>query len=118
MDGSWIVGGDFNSSETFDGEWQDSHQLKFGIRSSGNREFLDRMKDLRFTECLREYTGKITPTFRHSKGQAIHQLDHLFISNNIYSRIKSCRVGQSTIFSDKLSDHLLIIADFSDRQDT
>jgi hypothetical protein len=39
--GTWMVGGDLNACETFD--WR-------GPRPRGNREFLDRMRDLRLTE--------------------------------------------------------------------
>jgi exonuclease III len=49
----WVVGGDFNSSETFDKEWQIKNGIKFGIKSSGNREIIDRISDIGFTECLR-----------------------------------------------------------------
>ena len=45
----WIVGGDYNSSETFDKDWQDKHGIKFGIRSSGNKEILNRMHRLGFS---------------------------------------------------------------------
>jgi len=112
---SWIVGGDYNSSETFDKEWQDEHGIKFGIRSSGNKEILDRMNELGFTECLRKYNDKIIPTFKHSSKEIAHQIDHLFVTNNIYSRLKVCKVGdQSIIFGKSLSDHLPIIADFKE----
>lgn len=114
-DETWIVGGDYNSSETFDKEWQDRHGVKFGIRSSGNKEILDRMNKLGFTECLRKYNNKIIPTFKHSSKKIIHQIDHLFVTNNLYSQIKMCNVGdQSIIFGNSLSDHLPIIADFKE----
>jgi exonuclease III len=103
----WIVGGDLNSSETFD--------LTF---SSGNREILDRMENLGFTECLRKYKGKLTPTFQNlSNGKVIHQMDHLFVSNPLYSTLKSCTTGdKSIVFGKSLSDHLPIIADFKNTQ--
>ena len=56
--GLWIVGGDFNSSETFD--------LKDGYR--GNREYLERMAAFGLTECLRHSMGALTPTFRNTRG--------------------------------------------------
>ena len=112
----WIVGGDYNISETFDKEWQDEHGMKFGIRSSGNKEILDRMRQIGFTECLRKYNDKIVPTFKHSRGEIAHQLDHLFVTNDLYSRLEMCSVGdQSIIFGNSLSDHLPIIADFGDK---
>lgn len=113
---SWIVGGDYNSSETFDKEWQDEHGIRFGIRGSGNKEILSRMSDLGFTECLRGYNNRIIPTFKHSSGEIAHQIDHLFVTNNVYSRLQICEAGdQSTVFGDSLSDHLPIIADFKEQ---
>jgi exonuclease III len=99
-----VVGGDFNSSETFD--------LTFG---SGNREFLDKMKSLRFTECLRKYNGRLTPTFRNVRGgKSIHQMDHLFVSDSLYSVLYRCSTGdEMKIFGQSISDHLPIIADFN-----
>lgn len=111
---TWIVGGDYNSSETFDAEWQDKHGKRFGIRSSGNREILDRMLALGFKECLREFCKVIVPTFQNTQGKmVVHQIDHLFVTNNLYSQLKKCEVGdQSTIFGKSMSDHLPIVADF------
>ena len=99
----WIVGGDLNASETFD--------LTFG---SGNREFLDRMKSLGLTECLRQYNGALTPTFRNPRnGRVVHQIDHLFVSDVLYSKLASCVTGdQEVVFGESISDHLPIIADF------
>ena len=115
-DGNWIVGGDYNSSETFDKEWQDEHGIKYGIRSSGNREILDRMQPIGFTECLRGHNGKIIPTFRHSNKEIVHQIDHLFVTNNLYQRLKGCTVGdESVIFGRLLSDHLPIIGEFDEK---
>ncbi|MFZ4642223.1 MAG: hypothetical protein ACOYMU_02640, partial [Phycisphaerales bacterium] len=103
---SWVIAGDFNSSETFD-------QRAAGPR--GNKEFLDCMEHLGFTECLRKSKGKLTPTFRHSRGSIKHQIDHLFVTKSLADKLQSCDVGsQDEIFgaSPKLSDHLPIIAEF------
>jgi len=110
----WIVGGDYNSSETFDCDWQDRNNRRFGIRSSGNAENLERMRRLGFTECLRRAENDpIIPTFRHSRGGIDHQMDHLFVSSALCSRLDRCIVGdQAVIFGESLSDHLPIIADF------
>jgi len=103
---SWVIAGDFNSSETFD-------QRAAGPR--GNKEFLDYMEQFGFTECLRKSKGKLTPTFRHSRGSIKHQIDHLFVTKSLADKLQSCDVGsQDEIFgaSPKLSDHLPIIAEF------
>jgi len=109
----WIVGGDFNSSETFDKEWQIKNGKTYGLQSTGNKEILDRMVNLGFTECLRKYNnGKIIPTFKHSKGEIAHQMDHLFVTKGLITKLNNCVVGDQSIVFDKLSDHLPIIADF------
>lgn len=103
IDTPWIVGGDFNSSETFD--------LTF---SSGNREIQGRMQVLGFTECLRKSQGKLTSTFRNaSDGKIIHQMDHLFVTDSLSSKLQNCDTGEKLeIFEKSISDHLPIIADF------
>jgi exonuclease III len=102
----WIVGGDFNSSPTFDYLW------KGGPR--GNQEFLDRMNALELVECLFHSKGVLTPTFKNATDKkVIHQIDHLFVSAEMISSLESCKTGDSTIFDNYLSDHLPIIADFS-----
>jgi exonuclease III len=112
---SWVVGGDYNSSEKFDIEWRKEHNVKGGLQSNGNKEILDRMRGLGFTECLRGHSDKITPTYKDPRGNFDHQIDHLFVTNDLYSRIQGCEVGkQSDIFDKSLSDHLPIIADFKD----
>lgn len=115
---TWIVGGDYNSSETFDGVYQVEHGITTGLISDGNKEIRDRMHALGFKECLREHNGKLIPTFKNPKeGKVIHQIDHLYVTDNLYSQIESCKVGnQSVIFGNSLSDHLPIIADFKDMQ--
>jgi len=73
------------------------------------------MYALGFKECLLEYNGKLTPTYKHTNKKIMHQIDHLYVSDNIFLRIEKCTVGeQSIIFGKLLSDHLPIIADFKD----
>lgn len=102
----WAVGGDFNLSETFD-SWRKTPR--------GNREYLDRMTACGFTECLREHQGALTPTFRNPRGGACkHQMDHLFTTAALTSRLLSCTVGpKERVCDNSLSDHLPIIADFA-----
>jgi hypothetical protein len=101
-----VLAGDFNLSETFD-------QWPGGPR--GNREYLDRMASLGLTECLRESQGRLTPTYRNPRGGAIkHQMDHVFVTAELASRLVQCRTGsEQRVFGGGLSDHLPIIADFA-----
>lgn len=101
-----VVAGDFNSSETFDSP-----------KPRGNREFMERMNALGLTECLRTFTGQLTPTFRTPRGGFIvHQLDHLYVTEGFARRLTWCGVGSaSRVFEStpSLSDHLPIVADFT-----
>jgi len=101
----YIVGGDYNLSVTFD-SWQKNPR--------GNQEYLDRMKNIGFIECLREYNDCLVPTFKNvSNGKIIHQIDHLFVTYNLYKWLNSCYAGDAdVIFKNQLTDHLPIIADF------
>lgn len=104
----WVIGGDLNSSETFDYMWPGGPR--------GNREFLDRIRDLGFLECLRHWNGALVPTFRNPRdGKVIHQIDHLFVSGSLKERLISCVTAeQARVFDRSLSDHLPIIAEFSE----
>ncbi len=104
LDQPWIIGGDFNLSETFD-LW------KGGPR--GNREYLDRMRELGLIECLRQSKGRLTPTYRHPRGGFKDQIDHLFVSPVLAEKLVSCDTGSyDRVFNARLSDHLPIVADF------
>lgn len=107
-DEPFIVGGDFNSSETFD----------LGRKGpTGNREFRERMNGLGLRECLRAFKGTLTPTFRNPRGgEIIHQIDHLYVTPALLDTLQWCDAGSShRVFGSvpTLSDHLPIVADFS-----
>ncbi len=91
----------------------EKNKVKFGIRSYGNREVLDRMAGMGVKECLRGFHNEIIPAFKHSIGTIDHQLDHLFVTENLYSKIDKCETGKhEDVFEKSLSDHLPVIADF------
>ncbi|HEY3329354.1 MAG TPA: endonuclease/exonuclease/phosphatase family protein [Capsulimonadaceae bacterium] len=102
-DTPWIVGGDLNTSESFD--------LTFG---RGNKEYLDRMTALGLTDCLRSFTGRAVPTFRHTRGHVEHQMDHLYVTHSLLSKLTNCFVtDEKLVFGNSISDHLPIVADFT-----
>lgn len=103
---NWVVGGDFNTSETFDYLWKGG--------PSGNLEIIERMNGLGLNECLRAFNGKLIPTFKNPKGgKVIHQIDHIYASEMMYAKLSNCATGNDDIiFGQSLSDHLPIIADF------
>jgi exonuclease III len=102
----WIISGDFNSSVTFDYMWSGG--------PSGNQEIIDRMNSLGLTECLANFNGKLIPTFKNKKGgKIIHQLDHIYVTDVLFSRINDSKIDNSfKIFENSLSDHLPIITTF------
>lgn len=102
----WIVAGDFNSCETFD-SWSGGPR--------GNREWLDRMITLDLVECLRHSQGMLTPTFRRPGKELAHcQIDHLFVSTELATYLVGSHTGQpDRVYSQNLSDHLPIVADFA-----
>lgn len=105
--GNWVIGGDFNNTcETFD-LWRGGPR--------GHREYLDRMADSGFLECLRHSQGGLTPTYRKPGSSAPKgQLDHCFASTRIAQRLCSCSTSApELVFGTELSDHLPIIADFA-----
>ncbi len=105
-DTPWIVSGDFNSSITFDTMWGNSPR--------GNQEIQDRMRSIGFIECIKEFNKKLVPTFKNPKGgKIIHQMDHVFVSKELYKDISYCTVEkESVIFTKSLSDHLPIVTKF------
>jgi endonuclease/exonuclease/phosphatase family metal-dependent hydrolase len=103
--GPWVIGGDFNSSETFDA-WR--------VGGRGNIEIVRRLNGLGLTECLRAHQGRLVPTFRSPRGgSVIHQIDHLYVSDSMLNRLIHCNAPmEDRIFTEGLSDHLPIVADF------
>ena len=100
----WIVAGDFNSSETMDKKRQNENNKKGWKSQSYNeeKEFLDSMKDLGFTECLRRSNDdKIIPTRKHSRGKARHQLDHMFVTKPLAEKLDKCFVGDESVIWKK-----------------
>ena len=104
----WIVGGDFYSSKTFDYLWKSSPR--------GNKQVLDRTSAIGFEECLRSFDGELPPTFRNPRGgKIIHQLDHIFVTDELRLSLDSCVVGDSSkVFGEHISDHLPVISNFTD----
>ena len=98
-DERWIIAGDLNLSESFDREkWS----------AGGNGAWLERMRALGFVECLRQVKGVLTPTFKHSRGGVWHQMDHIFVSQSLASKLVTCETGDAgRVFGPpRLSDHL------------
>jgi len=102
IENHWIVGGDFNTSSTFDTLWPGGPR--------GCQEMIDRLYSLNLKEALFEYHGKLVPTFKNPKGgKIIHQIDHVFLSEGLFSKLSSSNVlDNEGVFENSLSDHLPI----------
>lgn len=103
----WIIGGDFNASETMDYLWNTGPR--------GNLEHLGIMQNIGFIDCLRHSAnGQPVPTFKDTKnGKVINQLDYIYANNLQFRNFKNCQTGSvAEILDTKISDHLPVIADF------
>jgi exonuclease III len=103
LDKDWIIGGDFNSSPTFDTLWPGGPR--------GCQEIIDRLYALNLKESLFEQNQQNVPTFRNPKGgKIIHQIDHVFLSEKLFSNLISSNVlSDFGVFENKLSDHYPIL---------
>ena len=103
IENNWVISGDFNNSSTFDILWPGGPK--------GCQEIIDRLYALNLREALFEHHGKLIPTFRNPKGgKIIHQIDHVFISEKLFSNLISSNVmSEYDVFEESLSDHLPIL---------
>ncbi len=100
----WIVGGDFNSSLLFDVPVDE-----------GNRQVADRMNALGLIDCVRYCHGSPIPTFQHTGGTVLHQLDYCYVNARMLNRLNGARVvDRADVFDQayRLSDHLPLVCDF------
>jgi len=99
---SLIVAGDFNRSYTFEAKWN----------TTGSKQTLDRFKNLGMIEVLSETHSVVVPTFRHARGKIEDQIDHFFVTEDLWRQVSNCQVGDiDKVFGRSLSDHLPIIVD-------
>jgi exodeoxyribonuclease-3 len=105
LDGDWIVGGDFNTSE-FLGSTK--------LQNDANREVIDRMRRLGFVEAVRHLNGRPVPSWKSSRKTAAlkHQLDHLYLSGAFREFLASASIGAPGLyFPLGLTDHLPLMAE-------
>ena len=82
----------------------------------GNRDIVDRMNALGFTDCLSHYHGEPVPTFQHRDGWVLHQIDYCYANRPTLDRLVDAPVlSQAEGFDrvERLSDHLSILCDFN-----
>lgn len=101
----WIIGGDFNSSLLFDVPVD-----------RGNRQVADRMNALGLVDCAGYSHGSPIPTFQHTSGTVLHQLDYCYVNARMLNRLTEARVvDRADVFDQtkRLSDHLPLVCEFS-----
>lgn len=100
----WLVGGDLNTSVSFDSP-----------KPRGNQRILDRMADIGLPNIARWEGLAERPTFRHARGGFTQQLDYPFANKPLSDHLTSINLGDPekiVVPRPMLSDHLPIIADF------
>ena len=103
-DNRWIIGGDFNTSEFLGSKTQ----------RAANVEAIARFERLGLIEVVRRHNGRPVPSYRpiRKSAKAVHQLDHLYVSERLLESPFTADVGDWAEFIDcGLSDHAPIIAD-------
>lgn len=98
----WLIWWDFNLSVSFDKKtkwWR------------WNQHSIDRMEWLGLKECIVQHNW-YTPTFRHSRGWIVDQIDHIFLSESLQNLTKSCVVDKQCLI-ERISDHAPVIIDLN-----
>ncbi len=106
-----LISGDFNMDRRMDENPTKSKFSKKGETRHNN--FFDGILDLGFHDCLRKYHSLPMRTYRHNRGIYPWELDHMFVTPDLYERLKSIDVFVDDSIL-KLSDHNPIVANFSD----
>lgn len=79
--GSFILGGDWNTSLLFD--------KVYGPR--GNAEFFARMRDTGWYTAMKKFHETEVQTY-YSPGKGPYQLDHVFLTSDLYDGLKTAEV--------------------------
>jgi len=106
-----IISGDFNMDRRMDENPTSSKFSKKG--ETRHADFFDGILRLGFQDCLRKFHSLPIQTYRHNRGIYPWELDHMFVTPELYNRLKSINVYvDESILS--LSDHNPIVAEFED----
>lgn len=94
-----LLGGDFNAGLLWDVKQKSpTHKIMF-----------DRVEAFGLSNCHRMFHGDEERTFR-GRGNVNWQLDHLFITNNLSKRVRSCDILENDEIRS-LSDHNPMVMD-------
>ena len=95
-----IIGGDWNTSLLFD--------KVYGPR--GNLGFFSRMKETGWFDALKKFSSDEIQTY-YKKNSGPYQLDHIFLTEELYKDLKDGRVQNSNQILSA-SDHAPVLLDF------
>lgn len=97
-----IIGGDFNASIQFDRQQKgESHRILF-----------ERVENFGLLNCIKKFHAQPVQTYRHKTSNEQWQLDYLFLSEKLESKLKNCLVIEDSKILN-LSDHNPVIAQLS-----
>ncbi|MBC8407462.1 MAG: endonuclease/exonuclease/phosphatase family protein [Rhodobacteraceae bacterium] len=97
---NWIIAGDFNLAETLSGRIGEISKTEF-----------NKFRDVGLVDAISEVNKKQIPTFKNTNGGSVkHQIDYVFVTEKILSRVSECLVlNDKHVFEKKVSDHLPVL---------
>ena len=104
--GEILIAGDFNMDRRMDENPTGSIFAKKGTYPTNN--FFDAILDLGFYDCMRKFNSEPVQTHRHARSKFPWELDHMFVTPDLYKSLTNIEVVAATT----MSDHDPIVADF------
>ena len=95
---TFIVGGDLNTARLAEKVWP----------RHGHGAFFERIANSIFFDCHQNLQGREEQTFFRDNSKYPFQDDHLFLSHNLASHVKSCYVLNNEVVRG-LSDHIPLV---------
>jgi len=101
-----LIAGDFNMDRRMDDNPTGTRFAAKGTHPTN--DFFDAILDMGFHDCMRKFNPNPVQTHRHARSKFPWELDHMFATEVLYSRLTEIR----TVAVPDLSDHDPIVADF------
>ena len=104
-----VIAGDFNMDRRMDDNPTGTRFAKYHERRQN--VFFDSILSLGFQDCIGKFHPDFIQTYRHTRGNYPWQLDHMFATPEVSSKLGSLEV-RSDDHAKALSDHSPVIAEF------
>ena len=101
-----LIAGDFNMDRRMDENPTGTRFASKGTYPTG--EFFDAILDQGFYDCMRKFDKNPVQTHQNNKSDYPWELDHMFVTKELYDRLQKIVVHSHP----ELSDHYPIVADF------